>query len=202
MSLYPKIARLTVAALLLAPALSACSPTVVMTDEGAAADAAPSPGAPMSTLRPNNANLVNAFDFYGEAAGHPGYFFTSPSGAWRCLITPHQQAGCQSAKSTTRLGITGAPDTVTDPDGTEVVPNTLLIASTGDAHFARLDTAEAKPAQGPAPTLQFGKILAAAGFRCNVQDLGISCMSEDSGQGFTFSADGYLPSYTDLPAAS
>ena len=40
--------------------------------------------------------------------------------------------------------------------------------------------------------------LAAAGFRCNVQESGVSCQSDTSGKGFTFSADGFVPQYTDL----
>jgi hypothetical protein len=43
-------------------------------------------------------------------------------------------------------------------------------------------------------------ILAAAGFRCNVQEAtGVSCLSEFSDKGFTFSADGFAPQYTDFP---
>jgi hypothetical protein len=42
--------------------------------------------------------------------------------------------------------------------------------------------------------------LAVAAFRCNVQEAsGISCLSEKTGKGFTFSADGYTLQYTDLP---
>jgi hypothetical protein len=182
------------------PALAACSGGVVTTNDDATPESAQSPGTPTSTPRASNANLVNAFDFYSESDGHPGYFFTTPSGAWRCLITPHEQAGCQSAKTAVRLGITGVPDTVAGADGIEVAPNALVINSTGDAYFAKVGTEEFKLVPGPAHILQFGKILAAAGFRCNVQDLGISCLSEDSGQGFTFSSNGYTPSYTDLPA--
>ena len=47
---------------------------------------------------------------------------------------------------------------------------------------------------------EIAKILAAAGFRCNVQESGVSCQSETSGKGFTFSAKGYTPQYTDVPA--
>jgi hypothetical protein len=182
--------------------LSACSSPVITTDD-AAAGAVQTPNAPSSTQRPSNANLVNAFDFYSESGDQrPGYFFTSPSGSWRCVIIPHEQAGCQSVKAAARLGIKGVPDTVTAVDGTETAPNTLVLNSTGDPQFVNLDATQFTPVPGPAPTLQFGRILAAAGFRCNVQDLGISCLSETSGQGFTFSGDGYTPSYTDVPAAS
>ena len=53
---------------------------------------------------------------------------------------------------------------------------------------------------GPATVLPFGEVLAVAAFRCNVQEAsGISCLSEKSGRGFTFSADGFTFQYTDLP---
>jgi hypothetical protein len=198
MSLLSKLSHYAVAALVTAT-LAACAPVVVTTDNAAPESA--QQAAPTTTQRPSNANLVNAFDFYGQAGDRPGYFFTSPSGAWRCAITPHEQAGCQSTKTATQLAITGVPATVTAADGTEVTPNALVVDSTGDAHFAKLGTEDLKPTSGPAQTLQFGQVLAAAGFRCNVQDLGISCISEDSKQGFTFSSDGYTPSYTDVPVA-
>ena len=48
--------------------------------------------------------------------------------------------------------------------------------------------------------LPFNRILAVAGFRCNVQESsGISCLSETSGAGFTFSAEEYATSYVDVP---
>lgn len=186
-------------AVFLTATVAACAPTVVTTDD-AAPESAQSK-APTSTARPSNANLVNAFDFYGQSADRPSYFFSSPSGAWRCAITPHEQAGCQSTKTPNQLAIKGIPDTVTTADGTAATPNALVVDSTGDAHFAKLDPDDFTPTSGPAQTLQFGEVLAAAGFRCNVQDLGISCLSEDSKQGFTFSSDGYTPSYTDVPVA-
>ncbi len=180
---------------------AACSGGVVTTGDGSVPASSPPPAPPPPSQRPSNANLVNAFDFYGQSSGGPGYFFTTPSGSWRCAIVPHEQAACQSAKSTGALSIKGAPATVTGAaDGAEVKPNALVVQTAGDAHFATLDARDLTLAPGPAQTLQFGKILAAAGFRCNVQDLGISCLSESSQRGFTFSADGFAPRYTDLPA--
>ena len=53
---------------------------------------------------------------------------------------------------------------------------------------------------GPAKVLPFNRILAVAGFRCNVQEAaGVSCQSEFTGKGFTFSPDGFVPQYTDVP---
>ena len=44
------------------------------------------------------------------------------------------------------------------------------------------------------------KILAAAGFRCNVQQqTGISCTSDETDKGFTFSTSGAGWQYTDVP---
>ncbi|MCV7224605.1 hypothetical protein H7J73_00900 [Mycolicibacterium komossense] len=179
--------------------MSACAGGIV--DDGTATPNERSPqAASSSTPRPSNANLVNAFDFYAQSGGRPGYFFTTPSGTWRCAIIPHEEAGCRSAKSAISLGVKGVPDTVVDAAGTPVAPNAVVVQSTGDAYFAKLDAGVLVRDSGPDQTLPFGRILAAAGFRCNVQDLGISCMSETSRSGFTFSADGFTPSYTDLPA--
>ena len=37
-------------------------------------------------------------------------------------------------------------------------------------------------------------------FRCNLQESkGVSCLSEESGKGFTFSADGFTLQYTEVP---
>jgi hypothetical protein len=185
---------------LTAAVVAACSGAVATTADSPAPSPTPAPGAPSSTERPSNANLADAFDFYGESNGRAGYFFTTPSGTWRCAIIPHDRAGCQSAKGAASLGVTGEPDTVTDAAGAEVVPNTLVVQDTGDAHFAKLGTDEFRLVPGTAQTLPFGKILAAAGFRCNVQNAGIACLSEDSNNGFTFSSDGYTLSYTDVPA--
>jgi hypothetical protein len=187
-----------------AQVLAACTGGTISDDGSGAADQPPPQAAPSTTPRPSNANLVNAFDFYTQSNGRPGYFFTSPSGTWRCAIIPHEEAGCRSAKSSTSLGlagIDGVPATVPDATGTRISPNAIVVRSTGDADFTAVDAGVYVRDSGADQTLPFGRILAAAGFRCNVQDIGISCMSETSGNGFTFSADGFTPSYTDLPAA-
>jgi len=189
-----------VALAIAAQVLTACAGDRIV-DDGAAPSQSPVQAAPTTTARPSNANLVNAFDFYAQSGGDPGYFFTSPSGAWRCAIIPHEQAGCRSAKSTAAIGVKGAPETIADATGTQVPPNALVVGSTGDASFAKVDATAFVRDAGPDQTLQFGQILAAAGFRCNVQDLGISCRSDTSTSGFTFSGDGFTLSYTDLPAA-
>ena len=106
----------------------------------------------------NNAHLVDAFDYVAHVNNTAGYFFTTPSGKWRCAIVPRTKAGCSLEQ----------PEFWLDP--------------------------------GPANKLQFNRILAVAGFRCNVQESGVSCVSEFTGKGFTFSSDGYELHYSDVPA--
>lgn len=98
------------------------------------------------------------------------------------------------------MSIPGAPDTVTDADGNSTVPNAIVVDDVSDAHFASVEPSEFSPAPGPAKLLPFDTVLDAAGFRCNVQEsAGVSCASELTGKGFTFSADGYTLQYTDVP---
>jgi hypothetical protein len=145
-------------------------------------------------------HLANAFDY----VTHPNddqsaYYFTTPSGKWQCAILPGDMAGCQSAGGT--LGIAGAPATVQDASGTETAPNAIVIDPDGDARFAVLDPPGFTLVPGPAKALPFNKTLIVARFRCNVQEAtGVSCMSEDSGKGFTFSGDGFQPQYIEVPA--
>lgn len=146
----------------------------------------PAPSAP-----PSNANLVDAFDYVAHVNGAAGYYFTTPSGKWNCAILPRVKAGCQSAGSwKSGLGVSGEVDSA----------NAIIIEREGDPRFVSLEQPEFWLDAGPANTLQFNKILAAAGFRCNVQESGVSCLSELSGKGFTFSAEGFTPQYTDVPA--
>jgi hypothetical protein len=182
------VALSTVAAL----AIAGCSDaTVVNTGESptrtatAAPTAAPSPP-------PSNAHLVNAFAYVGHVSDVTGYYFTTPSGKWRCAILTHTKAGCQASSSwQSGLGITGEPDST----------NAIAVDRDGDPQFVELDQPEFSLVPGPANALQFNRILAAAGFRCNVQEeSGVSCQSETSGKGFTFSAEGYTPQYTDVAA--
>jgi hypothetical protein len=155
-----------------------------------------------STLVPptpaNNLQLANAYDYFGNSGDQAGYYFTTPSGHWRCAIAPHTWAGCQAAGGS-GISIPGAPDTVTDPDGNTAAPNAIVVDNGGDAHFARRAQAEFSPVPGPAQVLKFNRVLDAAGFRCNVQDSGVSCLSELTVKGFTFSSDGYTLQYTDVP---
>ena len=181
-------------------ALTGCSNPIITTPDGAQQTEEPTATTP--SVRPSNDKLANAFDFYARTDDvHSGYYFTSPSGSWRCTIVPRTWAGCQSSAGTGRIGITGAPQTVTDDAGQNVAPTAIVVRSVDDPGFAAIPTAQFKP---PAPattkTLPFNKILAAAGFRCNAQqEIGISCLSEESGKGFTFSATGVSWQYTDVP---
>jgi len=185
-----------------ASTLVACdSGTVVNTDEPRPTTQTSTTPPPPLANRPTNDALVNAFDYAApQADGQTAYYFTSPSKRWVCAIVPRDTAGCQSATGST-IPITGAPDTVPGPDGTDAAPNAIQVARLGDPRFATLDAPGYSLVPGPAAILPFGKVLIVSGFRCNVQEAtGISCASEVSGNGFTFSADGFTLQYTDLPA--
>nr|WP_090341977.1 hypothetical protein [Mycolicibacterium malmesburyense]CRL72169.1 hypothetical protein CPGR_02234 [Mycolicibacterium malmesburyense] len=148
---------------------------------------------------PNRAHLVDAFDYVAHPAGAAVYFFTTPSGRWACAIVPRDKAGCQSATSPqSSMNITGEPDTVRNSAGERATPNAIVIEREGDPRFAALTKPEF--VLDDAKVLDFNRVLAVAGFRCNVQDVGISCMSETTGKGFTFSPEEFRPRYTEVPA--
>ncbi len=169
---------------------------VVNTGEWETATSPTTPAAP--ALPPTNpALLANAFDFVAHPNGQAAYYFAAPSGRWRCAILPRDKAGCQATGGA--MSIAGAPDTVTDAAGEETPPNAIVIEPQGDAHFAAVDAAEFSP-PAPANVLPFNRTLVVARFRCNIQAAsGVSCLSEESGAGFTFSADGMVPQYTEVP---
>ncbi|BBY61117.1 hypothetical protein MSAR_42530 [Mycolicibacterium sarraceniae] len=94
----------------------------------------------------------------------------------------------------------GAPQTVTDSVGQNVVPNSIVVRTQDDPQFAAVPAEQFTPPSGTTKTLPFNKILAAGGFRCNIQqEAGISCVSEQTGKGFTFSSTGVSWQYTDVP---
>ena len=146
----------------------------------------------------DSAHMANAFDFVEYPNEFAAYYFASPSGRWQCAILPRDKAGCQAAGGGA-LSIAGAPDTVTNAEGDEVAPNAIVIEPDGDAQFVALDEPGFAPPQ-PATVLPFNRTLIAALFRCNVQEsTGVSCLSEQSGKGFTFSADGFDLKYSEVP---
>lgn len=179
-----------------AAALTGCtSGTVVNTDDAAAPPPASTTASPPQF---GTANLVNAAEYAIEVNGRKGYYFSTPSGRWQCAILPRDRAGCQPAGGTSTMSVTGAPETVPDATGATAAPNALILDRDTDAHFANL--AQPDFAQSAAVVLPFGKVLAVAGFRCNVQEQsGVSCVREVTGRGFTFSAEGYTLHYTDVP---
>jgi hypothetical protein len=194
------------AAMLLAVATAAlisagCSDgTIVNTDDAPTPTPLAAPPAPSPSKVPSSKNLANAFDYAAQGPdGETGYYFTSPSKRWVCAIFPRKTAGCQSSTGSA-IPIEGAPTSVPGPQATDAAPNAITVDSTGDAQFASVDPPGYALVPGPATVLPFGEVLAVATFRCNVQEAsGISCLSEKSGKGFTFSADGYTSQYTDLP---
>jgi hypothetical protein len=164
------------------------SGTVVNTSDSAAPPTATTTAPPSAP--PSNAHLVNAFDFVEHEGDTTGYYFTTPSGKWQCAILTHTKAGCQASSSwQSGLGVEGEPDST----------NAIVVDEEGDPQFVALDESEFAATSDSPKVLKFNRILAAAGFRCNVQESGVSCLSETSGKGFTFSSDGYAPQYTDVP---
>lgn len=155
----------------------------------------PSPSLPTPA---NNLHLANAYDYFARSDDHTGYYFTTPSRRWRCAILTHTRAGCQSV-GTSPIGIAGSPDTVVTSDGASHAPNAIVVDELSDPHFAWVGRTEFASDAGAAKVLGFNRVLDAAGFRCNVQQSGVSCLSESTGNGFTFSSDGFTPRYTDVP---
>lgn len=146
----------------------------------------------------DTAHLANAFSFVGYPTEFAAYYFATPSGRWQCAILPRDKAGCQ-ATGGGALSVAGAPDTVTDAEGEEVPPNAVVIEPDGEAHFAALDEPGFAPPE-KANVLPFNRTLIAARFRCNIQEeTGVSCLSEQSGLGFTFSGDEFRSQYTEVP---
>jgi hypothetical protein len=173
-------------------AVSSCSAEpIINTSESPAEPATASTPAPSTPS--SNVHLVNAFDYVAHVGDITGYYFTTPSGKWRCAILTRTKAGCQ-ASSSWQSGL-GVP---AEPAGA----NAIAVDRDGDPQFVTLEAPEFWLVPGPANALQFNRILAAAGFRCNVADSGVSCQSETSGKGFTFSAQGYTPQYTDVPSGA
>ena len=192
----PAAAALSASALL----LGACSgPTVITTEERTTTTA--SPTAAPSTTAASNAHLANAFDYAVRVDGVTGYHFTSPSGRWQCAIKPRVEAGCQNADApASAIRITDAPDELPGPEGESKTPNAIRVDRNRPAEFAVVPATAYGLQSDPAEVLPFNRILAVAGFRCNVQQAsGISCLSEASGEGFTFSADEYTMTYVDVP---
>lgn len=187
--------------LVAAVAVAGCSGTIVNTDEARPTTQTSTTAPPPLPNRPTNDALANAFDYASpQPNGDSAYYFTSPSKRWVCAIIPRAEAGCQ-ASTGSGIPVKDAPDAVANAAGTEEAPNAIRVGRAAEPEFAVLDSPGYSLVPGPAAILPFGKVLIVAGFRCNVQEAtGISCASEFTGNGFTFSADGYTMQYTDLPA--
>ncbi|MFZ0833331.1 MAG: hypothetical protein WAM92_09640 [Mycobacterium sp.] len=175
---------------------TACSDSVVVdTGEAPPRTETATPSTPTGRSDPN---LVDASDYYVNADGLKGYYFTTPSGKWNCAILPHSQAGCQATSGA--LGVPGEPDTVQTGDGEAVEPNAIAVGDDGDPGFTWLARPGFSVKSGKPLVLDLGKTLAAAGFRCNAQETGVSCLNEGTRKGFTFSSGGYVAQYTAVPA--
>lgn len=200
-------ARMALGIVFVAAVLTGCgSPTIVNTGEPWTPVETPAPP-PRLPEHTSNRTLADASEYYVATETPKVYRFVTPSGRWQCEIIPHASAGCRPATSST-LAITGAPTSVPGADGEPTAPNTIIIDRGSDVGFVETapdadtesETGDDTGTETPTATLPFGKVLQVAGFRCNVQETtGVSCGSESSGKGFTFSADGFTAVYTDVP---
>jgi hypothetical protein len=184
----------------LALALVGCTGERIINTDEPRPTVASTPTTPLPAPPPPK-HLVDAFDYAASPAGQAVYYFTTPSGRWSCAIIPRVKAGCQSADFPSAMGITGEPESVLDALGEEATPNAVIVERNGDARFVAIEQPEFL--LDNANVLKFDKILVAAGFRCNVQEQsGVSCMAEATGKGFTFTAERFVPQYTEVPAGA
>ncbi|WP_143536516.1 DUF6636 domain-containing protein [Rhodococcus sp. 05-2254-6] len=146
-------------------------------------------------------SLVDPATFARGEGGLQGFFFTTPSGLWRCAIladsaqggSDDQMAGCQPSSSMP-MNVAGAPSVPDHYSRNATAPNAILVNATEDARFASLSQALFWR-YDTTPVLPYGQTLSANGFSCNVKESGVSCRSDDSGKGFTFSTGGYQFDY-------
>jgi hypothetical protein len=188
---HPPVRFLLAFAAVLIP--SCTNNTVVNTGESPHTETVATPSPPAGRVDPN---LVDAHDYYVVTDGIKGYYFATPSGKWNCAIIPHEKVGCQTAGGQ-GMGIPGQPTTVQTSGGDTVAPNAIAVGDETEPGFTWIDRPGFALASGKPLVLDFNKTLAAAGFRCNVQQsAGVSCQNETTHKGFTFSGDGFVLHYT------
>ncbi|WP_230595463.1 hypothetical protein [Rhodococcoides fascians] len=149
-------------------------------------------------------NLVDPSPFAVYAGGAAGYYFTTPSGLWRCAILgdsaqrgpDERMTGCQP-KTSTDMAVAGAPQVQQFGSSKMGAPNAILVNAVEPARFASLSQALFWRMDGLTPVLPYGETLAVDGFTCNVQESGVSCRSDNTGHGFQFSTNGYVFEYAE-----
>ncbi|WP_208601168.1 hypothetical protein [Rhodococcoides fascians] len=173
-------------------------------DGSTASDAAPTTAVPTTALRAPASNLVDPAAFEYGSGGTNGYYFTTPSGLWRCAVladsaqsgSDSQMAGCQP-KTSIDMPVAGAPQVQRFGAYEMGAPNAILVNATEDARFASLSQALFWRMDDATPVLAYGQTLSVSGFTCNVQESGVSCRSDSSGKGFQFSTGGYRFEYVE-----
>lgn len=179
-------------------------PNSIVGFEGRSTSDAP---APPATPAPTP-TLVDPAGFLYESGGTSGYYFTTPSGLWRCAIladsaqggSDNQMAGCQP-KTSKDMPVEAAPLVEQFGSGALGAPNAILVNRSDDARFASLSQALFWRMDETTPVLGYGQTLSANGFSCNVQESGVSCGSDSSGRGFQFSTGGYRFEYVEALGA-
>ena len=142
----------------------------------------PSPPRPAAAI-----SLVDPATYAWQEGGLQGFFFTTPSGLWRCAIladsaqggSDDQMAGCQPSSSMP-MNVAGAPSVPDHYSRDATAPNAILVNATEDARFASLSQALFWR-YDTTPVLSYGQTLSTSGFSCNVQESGVSCRSDRSG---------------------
>ncbi|PPJ36379.1 hypothetical protein C5E45_20215 [Nocardia nova] len=142
--------------------------------------------------------------YRADSGGVDGYYFTSPSGLWRCAIIPgghNPQAGCQPSTNTRPdMGVAGAPTVEDQFTHGQAQPNAIRVDRSSGPRFDHLGQAIFWLTPGEAQMLPYNSPLTAGGFTCNTQETGVSCRDDQSGRGFTFSTAGFSMSYSDVEA--
>lgn len=158
--------------------------------------------APRPTNRPAPAapDLVDPAPF-ADARGD-GYYFASPDGRWLCAITKGyrgETAGCNGSQGED-FPVVRAPLVPHHYDQHLTQPNNIFVdvqsagfGNSGDPGFWRFDGG-LPPQQSP--VLHSGQSLSVLGYTCNTQGIWVSCRNDATGNGFTFSTDGYKFEYT------
>ncbi|MBV7703957.1 hypothetical protein NOVA_14345 [Nocardia nova] len=142
--------------------------------------------------------------YRADSGGVEGYYFTSPSGLWRCAIIPgghNPQAGCQPSTNTRPdMGVAGAPTVEDQFTHGQAQPNAILVDRSSGPRFDHLGQAIFWLTPGEAQILPYNTPLTAGGFTCNTQETGVSCRDDQSGRGFTFSTAGFSMRYSEVEA--
>lgn len=164
-----------------------------------------SPGAsePATSASPTR-QLATPNDYVSRGSRYPQWGFVTPSSEWMCVIGAYPSGGdnaaCAVSPNQGPLPIADVPFAQA-PTGeiSSQIPNVISIPESSDPAF-RVVAEPIWSGADPPRELPYDTVLQVGGFSCNVQRAGVSCRSDSTGMGFTFSTKGYELTYTDVPA--